>query len=116
MDLTHKDENTESTEERTIMMDSIKALHTGEVRNEDSSHDSGYESVPGSEEPLSGDGEPAEDEVTEEEYQEYLAAKKNATRKSKRKTATEERFHIFSQAFCCQFLSYQFLRFLLHTL
>ena len=25
-------------------------------------------------------------------------------------------FHIFSQAFCCQFLSYQFLRFLLHTL
>ena len=29
MDLTHKDENTESTEERTIMMDSIKALHTG---------------------------------------------------------------------------------------
>ena len=42
MDLTHKDENTESTEERTIMMDSIKALHTGEVRNEDSSHDSGY--------------------------------------------------------------------------
>ena len=72
MDLTHKDENTESTEERTIMMDSIKALHTGEVRNEDSSHDSGYESVPGSEEPLSGDGEPAEDEVTEEEYQEYL--------------------------------------------
>ena len=34
MDLTHKDENTESTEERTIMMDSIKALHTGEVRNE----------------------------------------------------------------------------------
>ena len=30
MDLTHKDENTDSTEERTIMMDSIKALHTGE--------------------------------------------------------------------------------------
>ena len=51
-----------------------------------------------------------------EEYQEYLAAKKNATRKLKRKTATEERFHIFSQAFCCQFSSYQFLRFLLHTL
>ena len=107
MDLTHKDENTESTEERTIMMDSIKALHTGEVRNEDSSYDSGYESVPGSEESHSDDGEPAEDEVTE---------KKNATRKSKRKTATEERFHIFSQAFCCQFLSYRFLRFLLHTL
>ena len=76
MDLTHKDENTESTEERTIMMDSIKALHTGEVRNEDSSYDSGYESVPGGEESHSGDGEPAEDEVTEEEYQEYLAAKK----------------------------------------
>ena len=74
MDLTHKDENTESTEERTIMMDSIKALHTGEVRNEDSSYDSGYESVPGSEESLSGDGEPAEDEETEEEYQESLAA------------------------------------------
>ena len=67
MDLTHKDENTESTEERTIMMDSIKALHTGEVRNEDSSDDSGYESVPGSEESLSGDGGPAEDEVTEED-------------------------------------------------
>ena len=48
MDLTHKDENTESTEERTIMMDSIKALHTGEVRNEDSSYDGGYESVPDS--------------------------------------------------------------------
>ena len=48
MDLTHKDENTESTEERTIMMDSIKALHTGEVLNEDSSYDSGHESVPGS--------------------------------------------------------------------
>ena len=76
MDLTHKDENTESTEERTIMMDSIKALHTGEVRNEDSSYDSGYESVPGGEESHSGDGEPAEDEVAEEEYQEYLAAKK----------------------------------------
>mgnify|MGYP000177721398 FL=1 len=72
MDLTHKDENTESTEERTIMMDSIKALHTGEVRNEDSSDDSRYESVPGGEESHSGDGEPAEDEVTEEEYQEYL--------------------------------------------
>ena len=72
MDLTHKDENTESTEERTIMMDSIKALHTGEVRNEDSSYDSGYESVHGGEESHSGDGEPAEDEVTEEEYQEYL--------------------------------------------
>ena len=116
MDLTHKDENTESTEERTIMMDSIKALHTGEVRNEDSSYDSGYENVPGGEESLSGDGEPAEDEVTEEEYQEFLRQKKNATRKSKRKTATEERFHIFSQAFCCQFSSYRFLRFLLHTL
>ena len=67
MDLTHKDENTESTEERTIMMDSIKALHTGEVRNEDSSYDSGYESVHGGEESHSGDGEPAEDEVTEED-------------------------------------------------
>lgn len=116
MDLTHKDENTESTEERTIMMDSIKALHTGEVRNEDSSYDSGYESVPGSEESHSDDGEPAEDEVTEEEYQEYLAAKKERNKKIKAKTATEERFHIFSQAFCCQFLSYRFLRFLLHTL
>ena len=48
MDLTHKDENTESTEERTIMMDSIKALHTGEVRNEEPSYDGGYESVPDS--------------------------------------------------------------------
>lgn len=83
MDLTHKDENTESTEERTIMMDSIKALHTGKVRNEDSSDDSGYESVPGSEESLSGDGEPAEDEVTEEEYQEYLTAKKERNKKIK---------------------------------
>ena len=116
MDLTHKDENTESTEERTIMMDSIKALHTGEVRNEDSSYDSGYESVPGGEESHSGDGEPAEDEVTEEEYQEYLAAKKERNKKSKQKTATGEHFHIFSQAFCCLFSSYRFLRFLLHTL
>ena len=100
MDLTHKDENTESTEERTIMMDSIKALHTGELRNEDSSDDSGYESVPGGEESLSGDGGPAEDEVTEEEYQEKAnsdsvstksesdldAGNNKETDKSKRKT------------------------------
>ena len=116
MDLTHKDENTESTEERTIMMDSIKALHTGEVRNEDSSYDSGYESVPGGEESHSGDGEPAEDEVTEKNIRNILRQKKNATRKSKQKTATGEHFHIFSQAFCCLFSSYRFLRFLLHTL
>lgn len=97
MDLTHKDENTESTEERTIMMDSIKALHTGEVRNEDSSDDSGYESVPGSEESLSGDGEPAEDEVTEEEYQEYLAAKKERNKKIKAKNRHRRTFsHILT--------------------
>lgn len=97
MDLTHKDENTESTEERTIMMDSIKALHTGEVRNEDSSYGSGYESVPGGEESHSGDGEPAEDEVTEEEYQEYLAAKKERNKKIKAKNRHRRTFsHILT--------------------
>ena len=97
MDLTHKDENTESTEERTIMMDSIKALNTGEVRNEDSSDDSGYESVPGGEESLSGDGGPAEDEVTEEEYQEYLAAKKERNKKIKAKNRHRRTFsHILT--------------------
>lgn len=97
MDLTHKDENTESTEERTIMMDSIKALHTGEVRNEDSFDDSGYESVPSSEESLSGVAEPAEDEVTEEEYQEYLAAKKERNKKIKAKNRHRRTFsHILT--------------------
>ena len=116
MDLTHKDENTESTEERTIMMDSIKSLHTGEVRNEDSSDDSGYESVPGSEESLSGDGGPAEGEVTEEEYQEYLAAKKERNKKIKAKNRHTENVSTYSLQAFLSLLSYQFLRFLLHTL
>ena len=37
MDLAHKDENTGSTEERTIMMDSLKDFHTGEVNHDEPS-------------------------------------------------------------------------------
>ena len=66
-------ENTDNTNERTIMMDSLKSFHTGEVETDEPSYDSGPENdTPDS------DSENEEDvnAVTEEEYQEYRARKK----------------------------------------
>lgn len=75
-------ENTDNTNERTIMMDSLKSFHTGEVENDEPSYDSGLENdTPDS------DSENEEDvnAVTEEEYQEYLARKKERNKQIKAK-------------------------------
>ena len=67
-------ENTGNTEDRTIMMNSLKDFHTGEVEQSEPSYDSEPEN-----DDASGDNDNAEDsdEVTEEEYQEYLKVYKN---------------------------------------
>ena len=61
MDLAHKDENTGSTEERTIMMDSLNDFHTGEVNHDEPSYDSNPDTSDKSEENTLPDDE--EDEV-----------------------------------------------------
>lgn len=75
-------ENTGNTEDRTIMMNSLKDFHTGEVEQSEPSYDSESEN-----DDASGDNDNAEDsdEVTEEEYQEYLARKKERNKKIKAK-------------------------------
>ena len=75
-------ENTGNTEDRTIMMNSLKDFHTGEVEQSEPSYDSEPEN-----DDASGDNDNAEDsdEVTEEEYQEYLARKKERNKKIKAK-------------------------------
>ena len=67
-------ENTGNTEDRTIMMNSLKDFHTGEDEQSEPSYDSEPEN-----DNASGDNDNAEDsdEVTEEEYQEYLKVYKN---------------------------------------
>ena len=65
-------ENTDNTNERTIMMDSLKSFHTGEVENDEPSYDSGLENdTPDS------DSENEEDvnAVTEEVYKKISAVR-----------------------------------------
>ena len=101
-------ENTGNTEDRTIMMNSLKDFHTGEVEQSEPSYDSESEN-----DDASGDNDNAEDsdEVTEEEYQEYLKVYKNGD-----KTETNgERGLKRKISALRSFYAYYFKREMIHT-
>ena len=83
MDVANNSDVSTNTEDRTIQMDSLKDVSTGDLPSQSKYEEFAYEAE---EYELKDSSESTEsDEVTEEEYQEYLAEKKERAKKIKAK-------------------------------